>query len=109
MTERLTIMTVHAHPDDETFANGGTMAKYAEQGIHTVNVCCTGGEEGEIVDPSMDKDEVKPRLREVRQAELDAAIKVLGIESLEMLGYRDSGMAGTDANHNTASFHIAHP
>jgi mycothiol conjugate amidase Mca len=109
MAERLTIMTVHAHPDDEVFATGGTLAKYAEQGIHTVNVCCTGGEEGEIVDPGMDQDAVRPRLAAVRKLELEAALRVLGIETLDMLGYRDSGMAGTESNQNPASFHMADP
>lgn len=107
MENTLTLMTVHAHPDDEIFGTGGTLAKAADQDIHTVLVTCTGGEEGEIVDPSMDQDEVRPRLREVRAEELRCAVKVLGIETLEFLGYRDSGMAGTEANSNPQSFHMA--
>jgi mycothiol conjugate amidase Mca len=109
MAERLTLMTVHAHPDDEVFSTGGVLAKYAEQGIHTVLVTCTDGAEGEIVDPTMDQEEVKPRLAEVRKQELQDAVKVLGIGTLEMLGYRDSGMAGTESNQNPASFHMADP
>jgi mycothiol conjugate amidase Mca len=109
MAERLTLMAVHAHPDDEIFSTGGTLAKYAREGIHTVLVTCTGGEEGEIVDPSMDVEEVKPRLGEVREQELRCAVDVLGIETLEFLGYRDSGMAGTPSNQNPASFNMADP
>src|SRR5579871_1868114 len=107
MAERLTLMAVHAHPDDEIFSTGGSIAKYGEQGIHTVLVTCTGGEEGEIVDPSMTVEDVKPRLGEVRAQELRCAVEALGIETLEMLGYRDSGMAGTPSNENPASFHMA--
>jgi len=109
MAERLTFMTVHAHPDDEIFSTGGTYARYAKEGIHTVLVTCTGGEEGEIVDPSMVAEEVKPRLGEVRAQELRCAVAALGIETLEMLGYRDSGMAGTPSNENPESFNMADP
>jgi mycothiol S-conjugate amidase len=107
MTERLTVMTVHAHPDDEVFSTGGMFCCYAEEGLQTVNVCCTGGEEGEIVDPSMNVDEVRSHLREVRRGELEAAGRVLGIQTQEWLGYRDSGMAGTETNQNPACFHQA--
>jgi mycothiol conjugate amidase Mca len=109
MAQQLTFMAVHAHPDDEIFGTGGVFAKYAAQGINTVLVTCTGGEEGEIVDPEMDVAEVQPRLREVRAAELECAVAKLGIGHLEWLGYRDSGMAGTPANQNPASFHMADP
>ena len=105
--EQLSVMAVHAHPDDEVFATGGMLAMYAEQGIHTINVCCTGGEEGEIVDPALNTEDVRARLRDVRRAELEAAIRVLGVETLEYLGYRDSGMAGTESNQNPESFHLA--
>ncbi|HVA89301.1 MAG TPA: PIG-L family deacetylase [Chloroflexota bacterium] len=107
MAEALTFMAVHAHPDDEVFGTGGTFAWYAEQGIHTVLVTCTGGEEGEIVDPTMVAEDIKPRLAEVRLQELRCAVGKLGIETLEMLGYRDSGMAGAPANQNPACFHMA--
>jgi len=100
-------MAVHAHPDDEVFGTGGVFAKYSAEGIHTVLVTCTGGEEGEIVDPAMVIEEVKPRLGEVRLQELLCAADKLGIEHLEMLGYYDSGMAGTAGNQNPASFNMA--
>jgi len=107
MAEDLTFMAIHAHPDDEVFGTGGVYAKYSSQGIHTVLVTCTGGEEGEIVDPSMVVEEVKPRLAEVRLQELRCAADKLGIEHLELLGYRDSGMAGTEGNQHLESFNMA--
>src|SRR5579871_3079352 len=100
MAEQLCFMAIHAHPDDEVFSTGGVFAQYAQEGIHTVLVTCTGGEEGEIVDPEMNVEEIKPRLAEVRARELECAVAALGIETLEWLGYRDSGMAGTPSNQN---------
>src|ERR687887_87661 len=102
-------MAVHAHPDDECFGGGGTLARYAAEGCNTVLVTCTAGEEGEIVDPDMDPAAVKPRLADVRLGELNAAVGVLGIHHLELLGYRDSGMAGTPANDDPRSFNQADP
>ena len=55
MTEPLCILTVHAHPDDEASKGAGTIARYQAEGVHTVLVCCTGGEEGEILNPAMDR------------------------------------------------------
>ena len=107
--QRLTLMAVHAHPDDECFGGGGTLARYAAEGCNTVLVTCTAGEEGEIVDPDMDPVAVKPRLADVRLGELNAAVGVLGIHHLELLGYRDSGMAGTPANDDPRSFNQADP
>jgi N-acetyl-1-D-myo-inositol-2-amino-2-deoxy-alpha-D-glucopyranoside deacetylase len=107
---RPTFLAVHAHPDDEVFGTGGTFALLAEQGVHTVLVTATGGEEGEIVDPSLDeeaKQAMFPRLAEVRREELLAAARALKISELRSLGYRDSGMAGTAANHHPDSFHRA--
>ena len=53
MTERLTLMAVHAHPDDECMSTGGVLARYAREGLRTVLVTATCGEEGEVVDPEM--------------------------------------------------------
>src|SRR5579863_7374441 len=101
-------MAVHAHPDDEC-SNGGTLARYSAEGCNTVLVTCTNGEEGEIVDPDMDVETIKPRLGDVRLGELNAAVGVLGIRHLEVLGYRDSGMVGTPANDDPRSFNRADP
>ncbi len=51
VTERLTLMTVHAHPDDEASKGAPTLARYHAEGVHTVLVCCTGGEEGDLQNP----------------------------------------------------------
>src|ERR1700694_1274689 len=100
-------MIVHAHPDDEVIGSGGASLCYAEEGRATILVCSTGGEEGEIVDPAYNQAEAKPRLGEIRRVELLAAAYLLKIGSLEFLGYRDSGMAGTASNENPECFHQA--
>ena len=105
-----TFMAVHAHPDDEVFGTGGTFARLSARGVRTVLVTATGGEEGEIVDPSLDeaaKQAMFPRLAEVRREELLQAVRALNISELRRLGFRDSGMAGTEANNHPDSFHRA--
>jgi len=104
-----TLMAVHAHPDDECFGGGGALAHYSAAGYKTVLVTCTNGEEGEIVDPDMDVAAIKPRLGDVRLGELNAAVGVLGITHLELLGYRDSGMVDTPSNDDPRSFNKADP
>jgi mycothiol S-conjugate amidase len=69
-----------------------------------VLVTCTLGEEGEIVDPTMDVAAIQPRLAEVRTEELRCSAETLGVGKLYLLGYRDSGMAGTPANSHPAAF-----
>jgi mycothiol conjugate amidase Mca len=103
----LTLMLVHAHPDDECLATGGVLARYAAEGIRSVLVIATGGEEGEIVVPALDTPENKARLREIRDGELACAAAHLKVGVLERLGYRDSGMAGSEANQHPASLHMA--
>jgi mycothiol conjugate amidase Mca len=102
--ERLTLMAVHAHPDDEVFGTGGVFARAADEGMRTVLVCATGGEEGEIRDPGRDTPEQRARLAEIRAAELRRSAGILGIEEVHFLGYRDSGMLGTPANDHPANF-----
>src|SRR5688500_9633358 len=97
-------MTIHAHPDDEASKGAPTVARYAAEGIHTVLVCCTGGEAGDILNPAMDNDEVRSRLHEVRQDELALATKVIGYDDVVMLGYRDSGMPDTPENEDPRCF-----
>ena len=101
MDDRLCLLSVHAHPDDEASKGAATVAKAAADGIKTVLVCCTGGEAGDILNPAMDSDEVRDRLGEIRMEELAASVDAIGYEVLELLGYRDSGMP--DSEHN------AHP
>lgn len=89
--ENKRLIFVGAHPDDETFAVGGTLAQYAAKGVKVYYVCATRGEAG-IIDPS--------RLRgfremgELRWSELECAVKELGLAGMVYLGYRDSGMPG---------------
>jgi mycothiol S-conjugate amidase len=103
----LCLLTVHAHPDDEASKGAPTCARYATEGVRTVLVCCTGGEEGDIHNPAMDRPEVRAGLAEVRAAELARSVAVIGFDEVVMLGYRDSGMAETPANEHPASFHRA--
>ncbi len=105
--EPLTLMAVHAHPDDECFGTGGVLIKYASEGVHTVLVTATRGEEGEIHDPDLTEEEARPRLAEIREEELRRAAALLKIGVVEYLGYRDSGMMGTPANEHPESFNKA--
>ncbi len=92
----LTLLAVFSHPDDESFGTGGTLARYgADPDVRVVLVCATRGEAGEISDPAL---ATPDRLGEVREGELRCACQALGIDVLHLLGYRDSGMAGTPEN-----------
>jgi mycothiol S-conjugate amidase len=103
-TEPLCLMTVHAHPDDEASKGASTVARYRDEGVRTVLVCCTGGEEGSVLNPAMDRPEVRERLHEIRLEELEASTKVIGYDEVVMLGYRDSGMPDTEANARPEAF-----
>src|SRR6187551_2622422 len=76
---RPTLMTVHAHPDDETIGTGGAMVKAIEAGHRVVLITCTRGEQGEIVVPEMDTPENHRRLGEIRAGELERAMAHLGV------------------------------
>jgi mycothiol conjugate amidase Mca len=102
--EPLTLLAVHAHPDDEAIGTGGILAHYSGSGARVALVCATKGEVGEIVDPTIDEEAARPRLGQIREDELRCACGVLGVQELLFLGYRDSGMAGTPDNENPASF-----
>ena len=102
------LLLVHAHPDDECFATGGLIARSIAEGRRVDLVVCTGGEEGEIHDPELDHDAARPRMAEIRSAELECSIATLAVGPgqlhLHRLGYRDSGMMGTEPNANPESF-----
>jgi N-acetyl-1-D-myo-inositol-2-amino-2-deoxy-alpha-D-glucopyranoside deacetylase len=100
----LTLMTVHAHPDDETIGTGGTMAKAVREGRRVVLVTCTRGEMGEIVVPELDTPDNHRRLGEIRAGELERAMAHLGVTEWENLGYRDSDMMGRPGNHDARCF-----
>lgn len=109
-TEGGGLLLVHAHPDDEVLSTGGAIAATLAAGRRVDLVTCTGGEEGEIHDPDLDPDQARSRLGEIRAAELACAVAALAGSgtgnrlNLHLLGYRDSGMMGSDANANPASF-----
>ena len=113
----LCILTVHAHPDDEASKGAPTLAMYGAQGIRTVLVCCTAGEEGELQNPHLREsgepfhdltpEQEKAKLAELRPAELERSAEVIGFHRVVMLGYRDSGMADSEPNHHPDCFHQA--
>lgn len=109
MAEPLSLLTVHAHPDDEASKGASTVAKYKAEGVRTTLVCCTGGEEGDILNPAMDTPEVRGRIDEVRRDELALAAEVIGYDRVAMLGYRDSGMPDSEANADPRCFAKADP
>ena len=97
--DRLCLMTVHAHPDDEASKGAATVAKVHAEGVKTVLVTCTGGEAGEILNPALEGDaDLLARLPEVRMEELRRSVEIIGYDELVLLGYRDSGMPGSEAN-----------
>ena len=85
------------------------MARYASEGARVVLVCATGGEEGDILNPRMDRPGIKERMAELRKAELETACDILGVESVHHLGYRDSGMPDSPGNKNPDAFTNADP
>jgi mycothiol S-conjugate amidase len=107
VNEPLCLLTVHAHPDDEASKGAGTVARYHAEGVRTVLVCATGGEEGDILNPAMDRPEVRERLVEIRREELEKAAAVIGYDDISMLGYRDSGMPDSPANAHASAFATA--
>jgi mycothiol S-conjugate amidase len=102
--DALCLLTVHAHPDDESSKGAGSVAKYHAEGVRTVLVCCTGGEEGDILNPAMDTPEVRENLHQVRMEELQRAADVIGYDEVVLLGYRDSGMPESEANQHPEAF-----
>src|ERR1700691_2792559 len=106
MSEELTMMAVHAHPDDEASSTGGVLATYSDQGIRTVVVTCTNGEFGDGpngVKPGADghdEQAVSPQ----RLAELRESAAILGAGHLELLGYHDSGMPEWDYKDRADAF-----
>jgi mycothiol S-conjugate amidase len=89
--ERLRLMAVHAHPDDESSKGAATMARYAREGVDVLVVTCTGGEAGDILNPAMDRPEIVANLAAVRRQELVTAINILGVRQAD-LGFVDSGL-----------------
>jgi N-acetyl-1-D-myo-inositol-2-amino-2-deoxy-alpha-D-glucopyranoside deacetylase len=95
------LLAIFAHPDDEAFGTGGTLARYASEGVATTLVCATRGEVGEIAEGTGATPET---LGEVRENELRCAAETMGVREVIFLGYRDSGMAGTVENQHPQAF-----
>ena len=94
MAERR-MLVCFAHPDDEAFPVGGALAAHASQGVEIRLVTATSGEEGEI---RQEGAATRETLGQIRRTELSCAVRALGLAGHRVLRYRDSGMAGTDAN-----------
>jgi LmbE family N-acetylglucosaminyl deacetylase len=90
-----TILAVLAHPDDESFGMGGTLALYASRGVDVHLVCATRGEVGDVA-PELLKG--FPSVAELRESELRCAAAILGLKGVHFLDYRDSGMPGSPDN-----------
>jgi LmbE family N-acetylglucosaminyl deacetylase len=98
-------MAVHAHPDDEA-SSGGILASYADQGIRVVVVTCTNGEFGDApggIKPGQEGHDPAAVAR-LRLSELDESVRILGVSSLETLGYHDSGMEDWDYKSDPDAF-----
>jgi N-acetyl-1-D-myo-inositol-2-amino-2-deoxy-alpha-D-glucopyranoside deacetylase len=95
MTDKKIILAVLAHPDDESFGMGGTLALYASRGVDVHLVCATRGEVGEVSPDLMQGFESIAKLRE---SELRCAAAILGLKAVHFLDYRDSGMPGSPDN-----------
>ncbi|MFN5601207.1 MAG: PIG-L family deacetylase [Acidimicrobiaceae bacterium] len=115
--EHLCLMTVHAHPDDEASKGAPTVAKYFAEGVRTVLVCCTGGEEGDLQNPTLREpgqpfhgktpEEEREIIASIRASELKKSTDAIGFSAVHMLGYRDSGMAGSETNSHPDCFNMA--
>jgi LmbE family N-acetylglucosaminyl deacetylase len=103
----LTLMAVHAHPDDESNSTGATLARYSAEGVRTVLVTCTNGEFGDApghIKPGEDGHDPDDVAR-IRLGELKVATEALGVSHVETLGYRDSGMRDWPQNDDPRAFH----
>ena len=93
--ERLRLLAVHAHPDDESSKGAATMARYVSEGADVLVVTCTGGERGSVLNPALDRPEVVADLPRIRRAEMDRARTILGVRQT-WLGFLDSGFPEGD-------------
>jgi mycothiol S-conjugate amidase len=93
--EPLRLMAVHAHPDDESSKGAATMARYVSEGAEVLVCTLTGGERGDILNPAMERPEVRADLPAIRRAEMEAAREILGVRQ-QFLGFTDSGLPEGD-------------
>ena len=96
MADRLRLMAVHAHPDDESSKGAATMAKYVAEGADVLVVSCTGGERGDVLNPHLKDDaHILRDLAQVRRDEMKRAQEILGVQHT-WLGFVDSGLPEGD-------------
>lgn len=95
------VAAIFAHPDDEAFTVGGVLAAFIDRGATVTLICATRGEEGEIAHPSLATPE---NLGQIREQEMRDAAAIIGSNDVRFLGFRDSGMFGSDANQNPNAF-----
>jgi LmbE family N-acetylglucosaminyl deacetylase len=98
-----TLVCFHAHPDDESIATSGTMAKAVKAGHRVVLVVATGGEQGEVPDDLA----AGETLTERRRRETMCSANVIGVDRVVWLGYHDSGMTGWEQNSWPGAFMTA--
>ena len=104
MSRQQTLIFLGAHPDDETFGVGGTLAQYAAAGVRVYYVCATRGEVGSV---AAEHQQGYATLGDTRWAELKCAARILGLADVIYLGYRDSGMLGSDDNKHPEALAVA--
>ncbi len=92
---QLRLMAVHAHPDDESSKGAATMARYVREGAQVLVCTLTGGQRGDILNPAMDRPEIKADIAAVRRQEMARAVQILGVEQ-RFLGFVDSGLPEGD-------------
>ncbi|MCH2526734.1 MAG: PIG-L family deacetylase [Dehalococcoidia bacterium] len=95
------LLACFAHPDDEAFPIGGSLAAHSSRGVNIRLITATSGEEGEVRSPGL---AIPDGLGSLRREELSCSVHTLGLQSHHVLGYRDSGMAGTPANNLPEAF-----
>ncbi len=95
MADKKILLSVLAHPDDESFGMGGTLAYYADQGVDVYLICATRGEVGEVAPEYLKS---YPSIADLREAELRCASAHLGLAGIHFMDYRDSGMTGSPDN-----------
>lgn len=93
------LLISYAHPDDESFANGGLIAKYVAEGVDVFLICATDGDVGTIPDEMQGQYD---SIRELRLAELECANQVLNFKQIFLLNYKDSGMMGSETTKDEA-------
>jgi mycothiol S-conjugate amidase len=88
-------MAVHAHPDDESSKGAATMARYVREGVDVMVCTMTGGERGDVLNPAMDRPEVKANMARIRREEMARAREILGVQQ-RFIGFVDSGLPEGD-------------